>query len=314
MIDLAAIVEALDLQGTLTPNRSMADLSWLKVGGPAEWLYQPSNVEDLQKFLKACPKDVPVMPVGVCSNMIIREGGIDGVVVRMGRGFNAIEIEGDKVRAGVAALDAHVARKAAEAGVDLAFLRTIPGAIGGAARMNAGCYGVYMADVFIEATALTRDGQQITLKPEDMKFTYRSTELPDDMIITSVLMTAPTGDPDEITTKMEDALAKREATQPTKERSCGSTFRNPAGFSSTGEADDVHDLKAWKLIDDAGLRGFQHGGAQMSEMHPNFLINKDQATAAEIEELGEIVRKKVYENSGISLQWEIKRIGKPSAT
>lgn len=314
MIDLASIVKAEGLTGTLTPNRSMADLSWLKVGGPAEWLYQPADVADLKAFLKACPKEVPVMPVGVCSNMIIREGGIEGVVLRMGRGFNGIDIDGAKVRAGVAALDAHVARKAAAAGIDLAFLRTIPGAIGGAARMNAGCYGVYMADVFVEAAALTRTGEEITLTPDDMKFAYRSTELPDDMVITSVLMTAPTGDPDEITAKMEDALAKREATQPTKERSCGSTFRNPAGFSSTGQSDDVHDLKAWKLIDDAGLRGFQHGGAQMSEMHPNFLINKDQATAAELEELGEIVRKKVYENSGISLQWEIKRIGKPSAS
>ena len=235
-----------------------------------------------------------------------------GVVIRMGRGFNAIEIlDNNRIRAGVAALDAHVARKAAKAGIDLAFLRTIPGAIGGAAKMNAGCYGSYMADVFESAEAIMRDGSRVVLAPEDMHFAYRSTKLPDQMVITSVTMKAPSGDPDAIEAKMADALAKREKTQPTKERSCGSTFRNPAGFSSTGRADDVHDLKAWKVIDDAGMRGATIGGAQMSEMHSNFMINTGGATAADLENLGEEVRKKVYADSGVQLEWEIMRVGEP---
>ena len=288
----------------------MADLSWLKVGGPAEWLYQPESVEDLAHFLQELPPNMPVMPIGVCSNLIIRDGGIDGVVIRMGRGFNGIEINGQEVTAGCAALDAHVARKAAQAGVDLAFLRTIPGAIGGAVRMNAGCYGLYMADVFVSARALTRDGKEVVLTPDDMDFSYRSTSLPDDLVITSVTMKGALGDPEALTNAMEEALEKRAQSQPVKDRSCGSTFRNPAGFSSTGQADDTHDLKAWKVIDDAGLRGHTLGGAQMSQMHPNFLINTGNATAKDLEDLGELVRKRVFENSGIQLQWEIKRVGK----
>ncbi len=300
------------LRGTLTPSRSMADLSWLKVGGPAEWLYQPADVDDLVHFLAALPDHLPVMPVGVCSNLIIRDGGIDGVVLRMGRGFNSIEIDGDLVTAGCAALDAHVARKAAQAGVDLVFLRTIPGAIGGAARMNAGCYGVYMADVFVSARAVTRAGELVDLMPDDMGFEYRSTHLPDDLVITHVTMRGGMREPDTLEAQMQDALDKRAQSQPVDERSCGSTFRNPAGFSSTGKEDDVHDLKAWKVIDDAGLRGATRGGAQMSTMHPNFLINTGGASAADLEGLGEEVRKRVFENSGITLEWEIKRVGKPA--
>ena len=301
------------LKGVLTPNRVMADLSWLKVGGPAEWLYQPESDEDLAHFLKELPREVPVMPIGVCSNLIIRDGGIDGVVIRMGRGFNGIEINGQEVTAGSAALDAHVARKAAQVGIDLTFLRTIPGAIGGAARMNAGCYGLYMADVFVSARALTRDGDAVVLGPDDMDFAYRSTSLPDDLVITSVTMRGALGDPEALSQAMEEALEKRAQSQPVKDRSCGSTFRNPAGFSSTGKADDTHDLKAWKVIDDAGLRGHSLGGAQMSEMHPNFLINTGTASAKDLEDLGELVRKRVFENSGIQLQWEIKRVGKEKA-
>ncbi len=303
-----------DVRGTLTPDRPMADLSWLRVGGPAEYLFQPADIDDLRSFLAALPDDMPVFPIGVCSNLIIRDGGLRGVVIRLGRGFNGIEIlDGNRVRAGAAALDAHVARKAAQAGIDLAFLRTIPGAIGGAVKMNAGCYGTYTADVFVEAEAVTRDGRLITLKPGDMHFAYRSTDLPDGLIITSVVLQGPSGDPEAIEAKMADALAKREATQPVKERSCGSTFRNPAGFSSTGRDDDVHDLKAWKLIDDAGMRGAKLGGAQMSEKHSNFLINTGGATAADLENLGEKVRKKVFQHSGIELVWEIMRVGEPAA-
>ena len=290
----------------------MAELSWLRVGGPAEFLFQPADLDDLCDFMRAVPRDTPIMPIGVCSNLIIRDGGIKGYVVRMGRGFNGIEILDDtRVRVGAAALDAHVARKCAQAGIDLAFLRTIPGAIGGAAKMNAGCYGVYMADVFESAEAVTRGGDVVTLTPAEMHFEYRSTQIPEGMIITSVVMRGVAGDPSAIEAKMADALDKREKSQPTKERSCGSTFRNPAGFSSTGQVDDVHDLKAWKVIDDAGMRGASIGGAQMSEMHSNFMINTGGATAADLENLGEEVRKKVYADSGIQLEWEIMRVGEP---
>jgi UDP-N-acetylmuramate dehydrogenase len=301
------------VRGTLSYDHDMSGLSWLRVGGPAQVLFQPADLDDLQAFLRALEPSIRVFPIGVCSNLIIRDGGLDGVVIRFGRGFNGIEmLEGNRVRAGVGALDAHVARKAAQAGTDLAFLRTIPGAIGGAAKMNAGCYGVYTADVFVEAQAVTRGGEVVRLSKDDMGFAYRSTDLPEGLILTSVLLQGMAGDPEAIEAKMEDALAKREATQPTKERSCGSTFRNPAGFSSTGKADDVHDLKAWKVIDDAGMRGASIGGAQMSEMHSNFLINKGGASAADLENLGEMVRKRVFENSGLTLEWEIMRVGKPN--
>ena len=265
--------------------------------------------------MKGLPADIPVLPIGVCSNMIIRDGGIKGVVIRLGRGFNGFEVmTNGNIRVGAAALDAQVAKKAADAGYDLAFLRTIPGSIGGAIKMNAGCYGAYMADVFVSATAVTREGEIVTLKPENMEFAYRSTALANNTMIVQAVLKAPKGAPEDIHQKMEHALARRAESQPTKERSCGSTFRNPAGFSSTGETDEVHDLKAWKVIDDAGLRGKRLGGAQMSEMHPNFLINTGEATSADLEELGEIVRKKVAQNSGIALEWEIMRVGEKSPT
>ncbi len=303
------------VEGTLTPNRDMSKMSWLRTGGPAEVLFQPAHMADLAAFMKALPVDIPVLPVGVCSNMIIRDGGVKGVVIRLGRGFNGFEVLADgKVRAGASALDGHVARKAADAGIDLAFLRTIPGTIGGAIKMNAGCYGVYTADAFVTATAVTRAGEIVTLRPDDLNFVYRNTALPDDTMIVQAVLQGPLGDPETLHKKMEDALAKRAATQPTKERSCGSTFRNPAGFSSTGQADDTHELKAWKVIEDAGLRGEKLGGAQMSEMHPNFLINMGDATSADLENLGELVREKVSKNSGITLEWEIMRVGEKADT
>lgn len=301
------------VQGRITLNRPMADLSWLRVGGAAELLFQPAHMGDISAFMRQVPDNVAVMPIGVCSNLIIREGGIDGAVIRLGRGFNGFEVmTNGQLRVGAGALDAQVAKQAAAAGYDLTFLRTIPGAIGGAIRMNAGCYGSYLADVFVSATAVRRDGKVITLKPADMEFSYRHSALPDDMVITQAVLVAPRGVPEALIEKMNEALAKRAASQPVNERSCGSTFRNPAGFSSTGRADDVHDLKAWKVIDDAGLRGFRLGGAQMSQMHPNFLINTGDATAADLENLGELVRKRVFQHSGIELEWEIRRIGKPA--
>lgn len=297
------------VRGRITPSRLLSELTWLRVGGPADHLFQPADVDDLSEFLKVLDPSVAVFPMGVGSNLIVRDGGLRAVVVRMGRGFNAIAVAGNRVTVGVAALDSHVARKAADAGVDLTFLRTIPGSIGGAVRMNAGCYGSYTADVFVEATAVLRSGEVITLNADDLKFQYRQTELPEGTVIVSAVLEGPSSDPATLHARMEDQLAKRDASQPTKDRSAGSTFRNPAGFSSTGKADDVHDLKAWKVIDDAGMRGAQRGGAQMSEMHSNFMINTGQATAADLEGLGEEVRKKVYDSSGITLKWEIMRVG-----
>ncbi len=303
-----------ETRGRLTPNRPLSDLTWLRVGGPADWLFQPADVDDLAAFLRGLDPAMPVFPMGVGSNLIVRDGGLRAVVVRMGRGFNHIEIENGLVRVGVAALDAHVARKAAEAGIDLTFLRTIPGAIGGALRMNAGCYGSYTADVFVSATAVTRSGDIVTLTADDMNFRYRQTDLPAGWVLVEAVLQGPAGDPDELAARMDAQLQKRDETQPTKDRSAGSTFRNPAGFSSTGQADDVHDLKAWKVIDDAGLRGATLGGAQMSEKHSNFMINTGTASAADLENLGELVRKRVYDSSGLTLEWEIMRVGEPAPT
>lgn len=297
------------VRGALTPERPLSDLTWLRVGGPAEWLFQPADREDLSEFLAALPEDVPVFPMGVGSNLIVRDGGIRGVVIRLGRGFNGISVAGKRVTAGAAALDAHVARKAAEAGVDLTFLRTIPGSVGGAVRMNAGCYGSYTADHFVEATVVMRDGSVRTIGKGEAGFAYRSSLLPEGAVIVEAVFQGESGDPAALEARMAEQLAKRDATQPVKDRSAGSTFRNPAGYSSTGRADDVHDLKAWTLIDRAGLRGYRLGGAQMSEKHPNFLINTGGATAADLEDLGELVRARVKAESGHDLQWEVIRVG-----
>jgi len=299
-------------RGRLSRNRPLSELTWLRVGGPADWFFQPADTDDLADFLRALHPEIPVFPMGVGSNLIVRDGGIRGVVIRLGRGFNAIKVEGDRVIAGAAALDAHVARRAAEAGVDLTFLRTIPGSVGGAVRMNAGCYGSYVADHLVETQAVTRQGEIVTLTPETLNFGYRHSDLPTGCILTGATFRGRMVDPEVLAAKMEAQVAKRDATQPTRERSAGSTFRNPAGFSSTGRADDVHDLKAWSVIERAGLRGARHGGAQMSEKHPNFLLNTGGATAAELEGLGEEVRKRVFQNSGIQLEWEIMRVGEPA--
>jgi len=296
-------------RGTLTENRPLADLTWMRVGGPADWLFQPADADDLAAFLAALAPEVPVFVMGVGSNLIVRDGGIRGVVIRMGRGFNGIEIDGDQVIAGAAALDAHVARKAAEAGRDLTFLRTIPGTIGGAVRMNAGCYGSYVADVLVSVDVIHRDGRRETIPARDLDLRYRQSTLPDGAVIISARFAAPQCDPADLAARMAAQLTKRDETQPTKDRTAGSTFRNPAGFSSTGRADDTHELKAWKVIEDAGMRGARKGGAVMNEKHANFLTNAGGATAADLEGLGEEVRKKVYDSSGITLEWEIMRVG-----
>ena len=299
-------------RGALTRDRALADLTWLRVGGPADWLFQPADEEDLAAFLAALPAEVAVFPMGVGSNLIVRDGGLRAVVIRLGRGFNGISVEGARVTAGAAALDAHVARKAAEAGRDLTFLRTIPGSIGGAVRMNAGCYGQYVADRLVGVRVVTRAGEIREIPAAELSLAYRQSALPEGWVITSAVFEAPEGDPATLQARMEEQLAKRDATQPVKDRTAGSTFRNPAGFSSTGRADDVQDLKAWSLIDGAGMRGATRGGAQMSPLHANFMINTGGATAADLEGLGEEVRKRVLENSGITLAWEIMRVGEPA--
>ncbi|MDX2485737.1 MAG: UDP-N-acetylmuramate dehydrogenase [Pseudodonghicola sp.] len=307
-----------EVRGRLSRHKPLCDLTWLRVGGPADVLFQPADADDLAAFLAALAPDVPVFPMGVGSNLIVRDGGLRAVVIRLGRGFNGISVAGNRVSAGAAALDAHVARRAAEAGVDLTFLRTIPGSVGGAVRMNAGCYGSYVADVFVSARAVTRSGKIVTLGAQDLRFGYRQSTLPEGMVLIEATFEGaagegegPANDPEALLERMEDQLRKRNESQPTKARSAGSTFRNPAGFSSTGRADDVHDLKAWKLIEEAGMRGARLGGAQMSEKHANFLINAEAASAADLEGLGEAVRKKVYETTGIQLEWEIMRVGEP---
>lgn len=299
------------VRGRLTPGRPLADLTWLRVGGPAEWLFQPADEADLAAFLRDLAPEVPVFPMGVGSNLIVRDGGLPGVTIRLGRGFNAVAVEGGRVVAGAAALDAPVAIRAAEAGLDLAFLRTIPGAIGGAVRMNAGCYGAYVADVLVEVRAALRSGEVATIPAADLRLAYRRSALPEGAVITQAVFAPPVGEPEALQAKMADQIARRDASQPWRERTAGSTFRNPAGFSSTGRADDRHDLKAWSLIDRAGLRGARRGGAQMSVKHPNFLVNLGGATAADLEGLGEEVRMRVSAATGHDLEWEVIRVGLP---
>jgi len=310
LIDLEAKLP--DVRGVLTPNRDLSDLTWMRVGGPADVLFQPADEDDLSAFLAALPGDVPVFPMGVGSNLIVRDGGVRGVVIRLGRGFNGISFDGDLVTAGAAALDMHVARKAAAEGLNLTFLRTIPGSIGGAVRMNAGCYGDYMADVLQDVRVVLRDGTVQTFAADALDLQYRSSSLPDGAVIVSATLKAPREEASILEERMAAQLQKRDETQPTKDRTAGSTFRNPAGFSSTGKADDTMDLKAWKVIDDAGMRGATRGGAIMNTMHSNFLTNAGGATAADLEGLGEDVRKKVYETSGLELVWEIMRVGEPA--
>ncbi|WP_373353708.1 UDP-N-acetylmuramate dehydrogenase [Pseudoroseicyclus sp. CXY001] len=299
-------------RGALTPNRPLDDLTWLRVGGPAEWFFQPADEADLAAFLRDLPAEIPVFPMGVGSNLIVRDGGIRGVVIRLGRGFNGVEIDGETVTAGAAAPDSFVARRAAEAGRDLTFLRTIPGSIGGAVTMNAGCYGTYVADTLVSVRLVLRDGTIEERPAAALRLAYRSSQLPPGAVVLSATFRPPAGEPAELAQRMEEQLARRDETQPVKDRTAGSTFRNPAGYSSTGRADDTHDLKAWKLIEEAGMRGATRGGAIMNPKHANFLTNAGGATADDLESLGEEIRKRVYASSGITLEWEIMRVGEPA--
>jgi UDP-N-acetylmuramate dehydrogenase len=298
-------------RGTFTENKELSDLTWLKVGGPAEFFFQPADLKDLINFLSKLPNSMSLFPIGVGSNLIVRDGGLKGVVIRLGRGFNSIKVSNGLVVAGAAALDTFVARKAAEQGYDLTFLRTIPGSIGGALKMNAGCYGKYISDYFVSANAVNRSGDLVKLEKSDVLFSYRHTDLPSDLVVVDVTFAPPLGEVDKLHEKMRIQKEKRDSEQPTSDITAGSTFRNPCGYSSSGMLNDNHNLKAWKVIEDAGLRGFKMGAAKMHEKHPNFLTNIGGATALELEELGETVRKKVFQNSGIDLQWEIIRVGDP---
>ncbi len=286
------------LRGRLLANQSLAELTWFRVGGPAQILFMPEDENDLAYLLSHLPAEIPVTIVGLGSNLIVRDGGVPGVVVRLGRGFNDLTIEGLDLRVGAAVPDVKVARAAQEAGIaGLSFLRGIPGSIGGALRMNGGAYGRETKDAFIEARAVDRTGRVRVFSNDDMGFAYRHSSAPDGCIFTQALFRGERGDPAVIAAEMDKITESREATQPVKTRTGGSTFKNPAG------------QKAWKLIDAAGCRGLRFGGAQVSEMHTNFLLNLGTATAADIETLGETVRKQVKESSGIELEWEIKRIG-----
>jgi UDP-N-acetylmuramate dehydrogenase len=290
-----------DLRGRLIANQPLAELTWFRVGGPAQVMFMPESEEDLAYFLKNLPAEIPVTVIGLGSNLIVRDGGVAGVVIRLGRGFNEVTVEeGNRIRAGTGVPDVKVARVAQEAGLDgLVFYRGIPGGIGGALRMNGGAYGRETKDALIEARGVDRHGNIRVYSNADMHYTYRHCGLPDDIIFTQALYQGTPGDPAAIAAAMDKVTESREATQPIKSRTGGSTFKNPP------------NNKAWQLIDAAGCRGLKIGGAQVSELHCNFLINQGGATAADIENLGETVRRKVKENSGIELEWEIKRIGIP---
>ncbi len=286
------------IRGRYSENASLAKVTWFQVGGGAEVLFKPADLADLRHFLQNKPGDIPVTILGVGSNILVRDGGVKGVVIRLGREFAQIRADSDKILAGAAALDGNVARFSQMAGIaGLEFLIGIPGTIGGALRMNAGAYGREIKDILIEAEAVDAKGNLHRLTLDDMRFTYRHCGIPRDWIFTGAVFQGAFGDGREIEKRMKDIAEQREATQPVRSRTGGSTFKNPPG------------QKAWELIDQAGCRGLAVGAAQVSEKHTNFLINTGGATAADLENLGEEVRRRVREKSGIELQWEIERIG-----
>jgi UDP-N-acetylmuramate dehydrogenase len=296
---------AATLRGRLQPDAPLGPLTWFRVGGAAEWLLRPADAEDLAAFLAALPHHVPVTAIGAASNLIVRDGGVPGVVVRLARGFNAIECEDNGVLAGAAALDVTVAEHAAAAGLaGLEFLSGIPGSIGGAIAMNAGAYGSDVAAVLDWAEIVTRDGQLLRLPARALGLAYRHASLPPGSVVVRARFRAHPGEPAIIAARMAEIRAAREASQPVRARTGGSTFRNPTAAESS--------LRAWELIDAAGCRGLLRGGAQVSEKHCNFLINTGTATAADIEGLGEEVRARVRAMSGVDLHWEIRRIGLPA--
>jgi UDP-N-acetylmuramate dehydrogenase len=290
---------AVPLRGSIEPNGSLADFIWFRTGGPAEWLVRPNDVEDLARFMADLDPAVPVLPVGVGSNLIVRDGGVPGVVVRLPKAMSHVHVEpGHRVRAGGGAMGITVASKARDSHIaGLEFLRGIPGTAGGAVRMNAGAYGREVADVLVEATLVQRDGRVETWPAERLGYTYRHSAVPDGAVVVEALFEGVAGERAAIGAEMDRIAAEREASQPLRSRTGGSTFKNPPG------------TKAWKLIDEAGCRGLTIGDAQVSEKHCNFLLNLGKAASAEIEALGEEVRRRVFEHSGVMLEWEIQRVG-----
>jgi len=292
------------VRGKLLRDEVLAPFTWFRVGGPAELIFLPEDADDLAAFLKGLDPAVPVTPLGVGSNTLVRDGGVDGVIIRLGRGFAKVEPrDGARIFSGAAVLDATLAREAAKAGIaGLEFYRGVPGSIGGALTMNAGCYGVETKDVLVEAYALTRAGERITLSNADLGYSYRKSAraAAEPLIFTGALFEGMADDTASIEARMAEITARREQTQPIREKTGGSTFKNPPGHAS------------WKLVDEAGWRGKPFGGAMFSPLHSNFLINTGEATAADLEGLGEAVRADVKAKLGVDLDWEIKRIGRPA--
>lgn len=303
-VRVADIGEALpQLRGRLMANAPLADITWFRVGGPADHLFTPADEDDLAYFLKNTPLDIAVTVIGLGSNLLVRDGGICGVVIRLGRGFSALEVEqGFRLRAGAAVPDIKVARAAADASIKgFAFFRGIPGSVGGALAMNGGAHGCETKDVLVEARAVYRNGGTHTFLRDDMAMSYRHCGVRGDLIFTQALFQGVPGDQQEIKSEMEAIAEYRQEAQPIKSRTGGSTFKNPNG------------RKAWQLIDEAGCRGLRVGGACVSQKHCNFLINEGGASAEDLETLGETVRARVRETSGIELEWEIKRLGQPAS-
>lgn len=290
-----------EVRGSLRADVSLAPFTWLRVGGAAEALFMPKDQADLAHFLNSTPDDIPVQILGVASNTLVRDGGVKGVVVRLGPAFGKVSAEGIKITAGAAALDKTVAKKAAAAGISgLEFYAGVPGTIGGALRMNAGCYGAETKDVLVSVVAIDRSGRRQVMTLDEMEYSYRYCGAPKDLFFVEAVFEGASDVPAAITARMDEITAKREASQPIREKTGGSTFKNPDGHSS------------WKLIDAAGCRGLRVGGAQMSEQHCNFMINADGASAADLEALGETVRARVLETQGVQLHWEVRRIGEPA--
>jgi UDP-N-acetylmuramate dehydrogenase len=289
-------------RGKLIPNEPLADQTWFRVGGPAEVLFLPADEGDLEHFLTHCPADIPVTVIGVASNLLVRDGGVPGVVIRLGPNFARIRIDGAMMTVGAGTIDLNVARSAQQSSIaGLEFLSGIPGTIGGGLRMNAGAYSREFKDIVIQADLLDRQGKRHTLFNDQIGFTYRHTKVPEGMIFVSAILQGEAGDADEIAERMRDIQKSRAASQPIREKTGGSTFANPD--------EDPEHRKSWQLIEAAGCRGLKMGQAKVSEKHCNFLINTGNATAAEIEALGEEVRRRVHEKFGITLRWEIRRIG-----
>ena len=296
-------------KGTILSSYELSNISWLKVGGPAEHLYKPYDVSDLQQFLSNLNDGTPIFVIGACSNLLIRDGGISGVCIKLGKNFNEIDIRTDGIKVGAAVPTSRLAVTAAENHCDLAFLRTIPGTVGGAVKMNAGCYGSYVSDYIDSIEVIDRCGNFKNIKKHDLGLNYRISTLPSDFIIISATFKKIKKDAEILKAQMDDALKYRAQIQPINELCCGSAFKNPSGKSSSGKQDSDYSMSAWKLIDEAGFRGFELGGAKVSEKHPNFLVNMGNAKASDIEQLGEAIRQRVSERFGVNLSWEIKLIG-----